>query len=84
MLKELRISGNVFPPKLSHYSLHLVEAVAMSVGKHIAELTEVNSPRMRITGMWCECGISRLMNDALGGDVELIASDECVGRRLLR
>jgi hypothetical protein len=72
--KQLRIADNVFGPKLPHHPLHVIRPEA-PIRMFVVELTQAGEPRIWVARVWRKGCISRLMNDALRSDIELVAPD---------
>ena len=75
LVKQCRVVGYVFSPKLVHHRVHVLRAKAAPVGTFTAELTRPFDSRKGVARMWREACVSRLVNDAVRRDIELITPD---------
>ena len=69
------VAGYIFDPKLSHHPLHILGAEANSIRMFVAELTRARDPRIWVARIWHKGRGSRLMNDALRSNIELVPSN---------
>ena len=73
--EQCRVAGYIFDPKLPHHPLHILSAEANSIRMFVAELTRSRVPRIWVARVWRKGRSSRLMNDALRRNIELVPSD---------
>jgi hypothetical protein len=66
---------DVLGPKLPHDPLNIIGAIADPIGLLVAERTHAYGARQGIIGVWRKGRIRWLMNDALRGNIELVAPD---------
>ena len=69
------VAGYIFDPKLSHHPLHILGAEANSIRMFVAELTRARDSRIWVARIWHKGRGSRLMNDALRSNIELVSSN---------
>jgi hypothetical protein len=74
-LEQRWVAGYIFDPKLSHHPLHILGAEANSIRMFVAELTRARDPRIWVARIWHKGRGSRLMNDALRSNIELVSSN---------
>ena len=74
-LEQRWVAGYIFDPKLSHHPLHILGAEANSIRMFVAELTRARDARKWVARIWHKGRGSRLMNDALRSNIELVSSN---------
>ena len=74
-LKLLQIANYIFDPKVSHHSLHIISIKGFAIKSLISKVAHPRNPRIGIPWKWRKGRISRLMYDALRGNIELVSPD---------
>jgi hypothetical protein len=69
------MARDVFGPKLVQHSLYIIRVKAAPARRSISELAQAHYSRKGIAGIWRERCICRFMDNTIGRDVKLIASD---------
>ena len=73
--EQCRVADYIFDPKLPHHPLHILSAEANSIRMFVAELTLARHPPNMGARVWRKSRSSRLMNDPLRRNIELVPSD---------
>src|SRR4029077_1296485 len=82
--EQFRIADYIFDPKLPHHPLHIIGPEATPIRMFVVELTHARDPRIWVAKGWSKSRISRLMNDTLRSNIELVAPDQNVHDLLFR
>jgi hypothetical protein len=75
--KQFWVADDVFDPKLPHHPLDIIRLKAKTIRMAVAELSQAcdSAVRLASAGVWGKGRIGRLMNNALGSNIELVAPD---------
>ena len=73
-IKQCRITSDILSPKLPHQALHVI-GIKIPDRRFAGQLPHTGGPREGIAWIGGKCRIGRFMNDPLGRDTELIATD---------
>ena len=69
--EHFRVGGNELGPKLTHHPRNVIWPMTIPIRMLVAERTKAHRPRVKIAEAWRKGRISRLVDDALRGNIEL-------------
>ena len=74
-VKQFWVAAYVFDPELSHHLLDIIRLKVTAIWMAVAELTHARDPAVCLARVWGKGCIGRLMNNAMGSNIELVAPD---------